>query len=39
MRRRMREDEARGVLGSFMFRKDDIYKKTVPCSAAARKAG
>ena len=24
----MREDEARGVLGSFMFRKDDIYKKT-----------
>ncbi len=24
----MREDEARGVLGSFMFRKDDIFKKT-----------
>ena len=24
----MREDEIRGVLGSFMFRKDDIYKKT-----------
>jgi ATP-binding cassette subfamily F protein 3 len=24
----MREDEARAVLGSFMFRKDDIYKKT-----------
>jgi len=24
----MREDEARGVLGSFMFRKDDIYKPT-----------
>ncbi len=24
----MREDEARGVLGSFMFRKDDIYKLT-----------
>jgi ATP-binding cassette subfamily F protein 3 len=23
-----REDEVRGVLGSFMFRKDDIYKKT-----------
>ena len=24
----MREDEARGVLGSFMFRKDDIFKLT-----------
>lgn len=24
----MREDEARGVLGSFMFRKEEIYKKT-----------
>jgi len=24
----LREDEARGVLGSFMFRKDDIYKQT-----------
>ena len=24
----MREDEARAVLGSFMFRKDDIFKKT-----------
>jgi len=24
----LREDEARGVLGSFMFRKDEIYKKT-----------
>ncbi len=24
----MREDEARGILGSFMFRKDDIFKKT-----------
>ena len=24
----LREDEARGILGSFMFRKDDIYKKT-----------
>jgi ATP-binding cassette subfamily F protein 3 len=24
----MREDEARGVLGSFMFRKDDIHKPT-----------
>jgi len=24
----MREDEARGMLGSFMFRKDEIYKQT-----------
>ncbi len=24
----MREDEARGILGSFMFRKDDIFKPT-----------
>jgi ATP-binding cassette subfamily F protein 3 len=24
----MREDEARGVLGSFMFRKEEIYKRT-----------
>ena len=24
----LREDEARAVLGSFMFRKDDIYKRT-----------
>lgn len=24
----MREDEARGILGSFMFRKDEIFKKT-----------
>lgn len=24
----MREDDARGILGSFLFRKDDIYKKT-----------
>jgi len=24
----LREEEARGVLGSFLFRKDDIYKKT-----------
>jgi ATP-binding cassette subfamily F protein 3 len=24
----MREEEARGVLGSFMFRKDDIFKQT-----------
>jgi ATP-binding cassette subfamily F protein 3 len=24
----VREDEARGILGSFLFRKDDIYKRT-----------
>ncbi|HEX8371527.1 MAG TPA: ABC-F family ATP-binding cassette domain-containing protein [Chthoniobacterales bacterium] len=24
----LREDDARGILGSFLFRKDDIYKKT-----------
>ncbi len=24
----MREDEARGILGSFLFRKEEIYKKT-----------
>ncbi len=24
----IREDEARGILGSFLFRKDEIYKKT-----------
>jgi len=24
----LREDEARGILGSFMFRKEEIYKKT-----------
>jgi ATP-binding cassette, subfamily F, member 3 len=24
----LREDEARGVLGSFLFRKDEVYKKT-----------
>ncbi|MBA4148518.1 MAG: ABC-F family ATP-binding cassette domain-containing protein [Verrucomicrobia bacterium] len=24
----MREDEARGILGSFLFRKDEIFKKT-----------
>jgi ATP-binding cassette subfamily F protein 3 len=24
----LREDEARGVLGSFMFRKEEVYKKT-----------
>ena len=32
----MREDEARGVLGSFMFRKDDIYKKTVVLSGGEK---
>lgn len=24
----LREDEARGILGSFMFRKEEVYKKT-----------
>ena len=32
----MREDEARGVLGSFMFRKDDIYKKTTVLSGGEK---
>lgn len=32
----MREDEARGVLGSFMFRKDDIFKKTVVLSGGEK---
>ena len=32
----MREDEARGVLGSFMFRKDDIYKKTAILSGGEK---
>ena len=32
----MREDEARGVLGSFMFRKDDIYKKTAVLSGGEK---
>jgi ATP-binding cassette subfamily F protein 3 len=32
----MREDEARGILGSFMFRKDDIFKKTVILSGGEK---
>ena len=32
----MREDEARGVLGSFMFRKDEIYKKTAVLSGGEK---
>ncbi|MEN9573357.1 MAG: hypothetical protein RL514_1212 [Verrucomicrobiota bacterium] len=32
----LREDEARGVLGSFMFRKDDIFKKTAVLSGGEK---
>ena len=32
----MREDEARGVLGSFLFRKDDIYKQTAVLSGGEK---
>jgi len=32
----MREDEARGILGSFMFRKDDIHKKTAVLSGGEK---
>ena len=32
----MREDEARAILGSFMFRKDDIYKKTAILSGGEK---
>jgi ATP-binding cassette, subfamily F, member 3 len=32
----MREDEVRGVLGSFMFRRDDIYKKTAILSGGEK---
>ncbi len=32
----MREDEIRAVLGSFMFRKDDIYKKTAVLSGGEK---
>src|SRR5436190_1507793 len=32
----MREDEARGVLGSFMFRKNDIYKRTAILSGGEK---
>ncbi len=32
------ENEARGILGSFLFRKDEIFKKTGVLSAARRRA-
>ena len=32
----IREDEARGILGSFMFRKDDIFKKTAVLSGGEK---
>jgi ATP-binding cassette subfamily F protein 3 len=32
----IREDEARGILGSFLFRKDDIYKKTTVLSGGEK---
>ena len=32
----LREDEARGILGSFLFRKDEIYKKTVVLSGGEK---
>jgi ATP-binding cassette subfamily F protein 3 len=32
----MREDEVRGILGSFLFRKDDIFKKTAILSGGEK---
>ena len=32
----LREDEVRGILGSFMFRKDEIYKKTAVLSGGEK---
>jgi len=32
----MREDEARGILGSFLFRKDDIFKPTAVLSGGEK---
>jgi ATP-binding cassette subfamily F protein 3 len=32
----MREDDVRGVLGSFLFRKDDIFKKTAVLSGGEK---
>jgi len=32
----IREDEARSILGSFLFRKDDIYKKTAVLSGGEK---
>jgi ATP-binding cassette subfamily F protein 3 len=33
----LREDDVRGVLGSFLFRKDDIYKKTAVLSGGEKR--
>jgi ATP-binding cassette subfamily F protein 3 len=32
----IREDEARGILGSFMFRKEEVYKKTAVLSGGEK---
>ena len=32
----LREEDARGILGSFLFRKDDIYKKTAVLSGGEK---
>jgi len=32
----LREDDARGLLGSFLFRKDEIYKKTAILSGGEK---
>src|SRR5205823_967322 len=32
----IREDEARGILGSFLFRKEEIYKKTAVLSGGEK---
>jgi ATP-binding cassette subfamily F protein 3 len=32
----MREDEVRGILGSFLFRKEEIYKKTAVLSGGEK---
>jgi ATP-binding cassette subfamily F protein 3 len=32
----LREEEARAILGSFMFRKDDIYKRTAVLSGGEK---
>ncbi len=32
----LREDEARGILGSFLFRKDEIYKRTAVLSGGEK---
>jgi ATP-binding cassette subfamily F protein 3 len=33
---KLREDEARGVLGSFLFRKEEVYKKTAVLSGGEK---